>query len=233
MTLPLPPQINAANNCKLPNPVQDLNKMLNKLQQTAAACPTIQSLPMRQPNHTNISNQNATNVNMLPQLQALQVEERKRKIRKRFQQNAFFAGGIKNKLFETMTRVLNGLQQELIQYNGKFAEPINEMNLRIVALQRLDVHNLDGIWDSNDGLFEPMMRNINEIKKFNNNMWNKINEFHNLAESQIKQSMKQLQSRIDVINRMKAQYILKQQQIQNNLKRQFQQRQQQNQSKVL
>ena len=57
---------------------------------------------------------------------------------------------------------LNGLQQELIQYNGKFAEPINEMNQRIVALQRMDVHSLqrEGIWDSSSALFEPMMRNV-------------------------------------------------------------------------
>eukprot|EP01083_Nonionella_stella_P102045 289967_1 len=157
-------------------------------------------------------------------LQQLQIEERKRKIRERFQQNALFAGGIKNKLFETMTRVLNGLQQELIQYNGKFAEPINEMNQRIVALQKLDVHNLDGIWDSNDGLFEPMMRNVKDIKKFNNSMWSKINEFHNLAESQIKQSMKQLQQQINIINQMKTQYLLKQHHI-NALKRQFVQQQ--------
>ena len=165
------------------------------------------------------SNSNAA-LPQIQQLQQLQLEERKRKIRDRFQQNAFFAGGIKNKLFETMKRVLNGLQQELIQYNGKFAEPINEMNQRIVALQRLDVHNLDGIWDSNDGLFEPMMRNIKEIKKFNHSMWTKINEFHALTESQLKNATKSLQQQINVINNMKTQYLIKQQHI-NALQRQF------------
>lgn len=169
---------------------------------------------------TTANNNNIAAIPQIQQLQAMQLEERKRKIRDRFQQNAFFAGGIKNKLFETMTRVLNGLQQELIQYNGKFAEPINEMNQRIVALQRLDVQNLDGIWDSNDGLFEPMMRNISEIKKFNHSMWAKIQEFHNLAESQLKHATKSLQQQINVINNMKTQYLIKQQHI-NALKRQF------------
>eukprot|EP01084_Bolivina_argentea_P226104 381977_1 len=163
----------------------------------------------------NINNNVPPNVICVPtaqQLQQLAIEERRRKLRERFQANALFAGGIKNKLFETMTRVLNGLQQELIQYNGKFAEPINEMNQRIVALQKLDVHNLDGIWDSNDGLFEPMMRNIKDIKKYNNDMWSKINEFHNLAELQIKNSIKQLQNQINLINQMKTHYLINKQQ---------------------
>jgi len=136
-----------------------------------------------------------------------------RQLRDQFQQNALFAGGIKNKLFETMTRVLNGLQQELIQYNGIFAEPINEMNQRIAALQKMDVHSLqrDGIWDSSSALFEPMMRNVKDIKKFNHSMWAKIKEFHLLAETQIKQSMKQLETQIEIIHQMKTQHTLKQQ----------------------
>lgn len=74
------------------------------------------------------------------------------------------AEGIKNQMFVTMTRVLNGLQQELIQYNGKFADPINEMNQRIEALQKMDVQSLQrsGIWDCSSALFEPMMRNVVE-----------------------------------------------------------------------
>ncbi len=87
-----------------------------------------------------------------------------RQLRDQLHSNALIAGEIKKKLFEAMSSVLNGLQQELIEYNGKFAEPINEMNQRIAAHRDMDVQSLqrNGIWETSSSLFEPMMQNVVE-----------------------------------------------------------------------
>ena len=138
----------------------------------------------------------------------LRLEERRKQIREKFHQNSLFANNIKTKLFETMTRVLNGLQQELIHNNGKFAQPLNEMNQRMVALQKLDLNNLDGIWDSTEGLFQPMMKNIGDMKQYNDNMFQKIHEFHCLAETQIQGIMKSLQSHITTMQTTKQNGII-------------------------
>ena len=102
-----------------------------------------------------------------------------------------------------MSLVLDGLQQELIQYNGKLAEPIDEINQRFMALQKLDAHNIGGVWDSNDGLFAPMVCNAKNTKKFNQSMWSRLHENHQMAETQIKQSMLQLEAQIHAMNQMK------------------------------
>ena len=121
--------------------------------------------PSQQSNGHNLSHNSHPNALSLSTVNSINSPiERARKLQEQFHRNALVAEGIKNQMFVTMTRVLNGLQQELIQYNGKFADPINEMNQRIEALQKMDVQSLQrsGIWDCSSALFEPMMRNVVE-----------------------------------------------------------------------
>lgn len=73
------------------------------------------------------------------------------------------AEGIKQRMLRTMTRVLNGVQKELIQNKETFDDDaIKDMNQRIANLQKLNTQSLKSLKDSNcaSALFKPMLGNV-------------------------------------------------------------------------
>lgn len=89
---------------------------------------------------------------------------------------ADMATHFKQHLFERLTYTLNQLQNVLQQYSSYMLKPIQEMELRIKGLRNMQLNNTNdgGIWNNAKGVWEPMVRNIQQISAIDQQMWEMI-----------------------------------------------------------
>ena len=149
-----------------------------------------------------------------------EIIETNRKIREKFEKDTSFAKDIKSQLFETVKGVLNYSQFELITYNQRFAKPLNDMNKKLVALQKVDLNNLnnlDGIWDQMESLYQPLFNSITEIQQNYHDMFTKMKEFNIKAGNNMQSLTKSIQDQINTVQSNQLQQKCKNNNNNNNI----------------
>eukprot|EP01083_Nonionella_stella_P148676 471105_1 len=134
----------------------------------------VKQLSMKQSNATNTKTKGNTNEAIT---------------KTKINQEIILAETLKNQLFQTMTSVVNGLQQEVIEMNVKFAQPMLALQ-RAITSEKSKEH-LDGTECAL--LLDTLSQITNELKMANDKMWSNLNQFRNLAESHIHTATEQIQ----------------------------------------